>query len=162
MSIIIYTYRDPYKLDKESYWADIKTCPYFCASQTLVNGLRSVYKNDYKAGQVTTLQNLVDAMFESWESTNTIVKQHTDIDNIIAAGLPVLLNETMQNNIKKAFLFNREEVFESIRVMFELNMDVSEILLDKLTPEQLFIVEIYKQILASNKKGDFNLDTNFD
>ena len=130
MSIAIYTYRDPYKLDKETFWTDIKTCPYFCASQTLVNGLRAVYKNDYKAGQVTTLQNLVDTMFESWESTKTIVKQHTDIDNIIAAGLPILLNETMQNNIKKAFLFNREEVFESIRVMFELNMNVSEILMN--------------------------------
>jgi hypothetical protein len=41
-------------------------------------------------------------------------------------------------------------------------MNVSEILLDKLTPEQLFIVEIYKQILASNKKEYFKLETNFD
>ena len=160
MSLLIYTYSNPYKLNEETYWQDIQTCPYFCSSQTLVAGLRSVYSNNYHKGQVATVQKLIEAVFENWESTNTIVKQHTHIDNIITEGLSLSINQTMKENIQKSFLFNREEVFESLRVMFELDMDVSKILLNKLTAEQLFIVEIYKQILYSNKKTDFFLNTN--
>lgn len=162
MSITIYTYRDPYKLNNEPYWDEIKNCPYFCVSQTLVNGLKYLYKKDFVQGRVTTVQNLVEAIFKYWESTACIVKQHTDIDNIIASGLPPVLGSSMQENIARAFLFNREEVFKSIRVMFELNINVNDVLFDKLTPEQIFIVELYKRILASDKKRDFALNDSFD
>ena len=162
MSITIYTYRDPYKLDSEPYWDEIKKCPYFCVSQTLVNGLKYLYKKDFVQGRVTTIQNLTQALFEHWESTSCIVKQHTDIDNIIANGLPPVLGSTMQKNIARAFLFNREEVFKSIRVMFELNINVNDVLVEKLTPEQVFILEVYKRILSSEKKNDFVLNYKFD
>ena len=83
MAIVIYTYRDPYNLDKEPFWEEIKSCPYFCVSQTLVNGLKGLYKNDFFQGRVTTVQNLINNLYSDWESTAGIVKQHTDIDNII-------------------------------------------------------------------------------
>ena len=69
MSIVIYTYIDPYQLPRESYWDEIRTCPYFCAAQTLVNGLRSLYTKDFVQGRVTTVQNLLTALFRDWEST---------------------------------------------------------------------------------------------
>lgn len=162
MAIVIYTYRDPYNLDKEPFWEEIKSCPYFCVSQTLVNGLKGLYKNDFFQGRVTTVQNLISNLYSDWESTAGIVKQHTDIDNIIAAGLPPVLGSNMQENISRAFLFNREEVFESIRVMFELNINTHDILVDKLTPEQKFIVEVYKKIINSDKIKDFFLKSEFD
>lgn len=161
MSIAIYTYRDPYKLNKEAYWDEIKECPYFCVSQTLVNGLKTIYKKDFQQGRVTTIQYLIESLYEYWESTACIVKQHTDIDNIISAGLPPVLGSDMQENIARAFLYNREEVFESIRVMFELNININEIIFDKLTPEQKFIVEVFKKILSSEKKNDFFLKDDF-
>lgn len=162
MAITIYTYRDPYKLNNEPYWDEIKQCPYFCVSQTLVNGLKYLYKKDFVQGRVTTVQNLIESLFKYWESTACIVKQHTDIDNIIANGLPPILGSSMQENIARAFLFNREEVFKSIRVLFELNINVNDVLTEKLTPEQIFIVELYKQILSSDKKKDFALNYSFD
>ena len=55
MSIVIYTYHDPYKIDQETYWKDINNCPYFCAAQTLVNGLRKHYKGKFSGGRVTTV-----------------------------------------------------------------------------------------------------------
>lgn len=162
MSIAIYTYRDPYKLNNEKYWNEIKNCPYFCVSQTLVNGLKTIYKKEFQQGRVTTIQYLIESLFEHWESTACIVKQHTDIDNIISAGLPPVLGSNMQENITRAFLYNREEVFESIRVMFELNINIDDIVIDKLTPEQKFIVEVFKKILFSKKKMDFCLKDDFD
>jgi hypothetical protein len=47
MSIVIYTYSDPYRLKEEPYWDEIKACPYFCAAQTLVNGLKYLYREDF-------------------------------------------------------------------------------------------------------------------
>lgn len=158
MSIAIYTYKDPYKLETEPYWDEIRTCPYFCVSQTLVNGLKKVYKKDFHQGRVTTFQNLIEALYEYWTSTACAVKQHTDIDNIISHNIESLLDGALQQNMVSAFLFNREEVFESLRIMFELKINVQDVLEEKLTPEQKFIVAIYKIILNSGSLSDFIID----
>lgn len=157
MSIVIYTYHDPYKIDQESYWKEIKNCPYFCAAQTLVNGLRKHYKGKFEGGRVTTVKWLTDSLYEDWVSPAWIVKQHTDIDNIIQAGLPTDSTDTEKENIGRAFLFNRDEVFKSIRTMFELNVDLNSILKDNLTKEQEYIVDIYRRICDTDKKADFFL-----
>lgn len=157
MSIVIYTYHDPYKIDQESYWKEIKNCPYFCAAQTLVNGLREHYKGKFEGGRVTTVKWLTDSLYEDWVSPAWIVKQHTDIDNIIQAGLLTDSTDTEKENIGRAFLFNRDEVFKSIRTMFELNVDLNSILKDKLTKEQEYIVDIYRRICDTDKKVDFFL-----
>lgn len=157
MSIVIYTYHDPYKIDQEPYWDEIKNCPYFCSAQTLVNGLRSHYKKKFDGGRVSTVKILTDSLYVDWASTAWIVKQHTDIDNIINSGFSTDLSESERINIGRAFLFNRDDVFTSIRTMFELNVDPSAILKNKLTKEQRFILGIYQKILASEMKKDFYL-----
>lgn len=157
MSIVIYTYHDPYKIDQEPYWNEIKNCPYFCSAQTLVNGLRKHYKGKFDGGRVTTVKILTDSLYEDWASPAWIVKQHTDIDNIINGGLPTALTEIEKRNIGRAFLFNRDDVFESIRTMFELNVDINAVLREKLTKEQEYILDIYEKILSSDKREDFFL-----
>lgn len=160
MSLVIYTYHDPYKIDQEPYWEEINNCPYFCTAQTLVNGLRKHYKGKFDGGRVTTVKWLTDSLYENWASPAWIVKQHTDIDNIINGGLDTELTETEKKNISRAFLFNRDEVFGSIRTLFELNIDLQVVLKDKLTKEQKFILDIYNKIITSDKKSDFLLAEN--
>ena len=64
MSVIIYTYRDPYKLkENKELWREISSCPYFCVAQTLVNGLKAVYGAAFQIGRVTTVKNLTDALY---------------------------------------------------------------------------------------------------
>lgn len=53
MAITIYTYSNPYEINKEPYFASIQNCFQLCVSQTLVNGLCDQYK-DY----ATELQNI--------------------------------------------------------------------------------------------------------
>ena len=163
MSIIVYTYNDPYKLKENiTLWNEIVNCPYFCVSQTLVNGLKSIYGNTFTVGRVTTIKNLTDTLYEKWVNTSCAVKQHTDIDNIIKnyeKDSELTFNEL--ENIKKSFLFNRDEVFNSIRTMFELKLDTNNIIKDLLTPEQKFIVSVYKRIRESSKISDFTLKDNF-
>ena len=106
---------------------------------------------------MTTVKILIDSLYEDWASPAWIVKQHTDIDNIINGGLPAELTEAEKKNISSAFLFNRDDVFASIRTMFELNVDINAVLRDKLTKEQEYILDIYKKILSSDKRVDFFL-----
>lgn len=159
MSIVIYTYSDPYHLPNEPFWEEIKTCPYFCASQTLVNGLKTLYGSDFQQGRVTTVQNLIEAIYPEWEGTAAMVKQHAQLDQIITHGVDQTLDSTAQQNLYNAFLFNREEVFNSVRVLFELNVNPREILYDKLTPEQELILKVYKTIRDSKRHHDFIIES---
>ena len=157
MPIVIYTYHDPYKIDQEPYWNEIKNCPYFCSAQTLVNGLRIHYKGKFDGGRVSTVKTLTNSLYEDWASPAWIVKQHTDIDNIIHGRLSTEFTEEERKNISSAFLFNRDDVFTSIRTLFELNVDINTVLRDKLTKEQEYILDIYKKILSSDLRADFFL-----
>lgn len=163
MSIVIYTYHNPYSLkENQELWNEIVNCPYFCVSQTLVNGLKTLYGKDFQIGRVTTVKNLTDAVYKYWTGTACAVKQHTDIDNIIStASERCGLNANEVENIRKSFLFNRDEVFNSIRTMFELRMDPHNIVEKYLTPEQKFIVFIFNEIINSTKNKDYVLKEDF-
>lgn len=163
MSITVYTYKDPYRLkENKSLWKEISTCPYFCVAQTLVNGLKAVYGDSFKIGRVTTVKNLTDSLYEKWIGTTCAVKQHADLDNIVVGFKENhSLSSSELENVKKSFLFNRDEVFSSIRTMFELRINPESIVDEYLTPEQRFIVEIYNLIINSNMSKDFCLKQDF-
>lgn len=163
MSIVIYSYHNPYSLkDNQELWDEIVNCPYFCVSQTLVNGLKTLYGKDFQINRVTTVKNLTDAVYRYWTGTACAVKQHADIDNIISmASARCGLNADEVENIRKSFLFNRNEVFNSIRTMFELRMNLNNIVEKYLTPEQKFIVFIFNEIINSARNKDFLLKDNF-
>lgn len=163
MSVVIYTYRDPYKLkENKELWKEISSCPYFCATQTLVNGLKAVYGAAFQIGRVTTVKNLTDVLYEKWNGMACAVKQHADIDNIIVNSSDITgISGIELDNVKKSFLFNRDEVFTSIRTMSELKMEPQNIVDKYLTPEQRFIVSVYKKIRASEKVKDFCLEQDF-
>lgn len=163
MSIVIYSYHNPYSLkDNQELWVEIVNCPYFCVSQTLVNGLKTLYGKDFQINRVTTVKNLTDAVYRYWTGTACAVKQHADIDNIISmASERCGLNADEVENIRKSFLFNRNEVFNSIRTMFELRMNPNNIVEKYLTPEQKFIVFIFNEIINSARNKDFLLKDNF-
>lgn len=48
MPFKIYTYEDPYKLDKADFWSEISALPHFCSARTLVNGLKDVLGDSIK------------------------------------------------------------------------------------------------------------------
>lgn len=155
MSITIYTYSDPYRISNEPYWDEIKTCPYFCASQTLVNGLKELYYPFFTQGRVTTIRNLVEALYPEWESSSSMVRQHAALDQIITQGVDQTLVPKIQQNLLTSFVFNREEVFNSIRILFELNVNPADVLIEKLSPEQQFIMKVYQTILHSQALCNF-------
>ena len=51
------------------------------------------------------------------------------MDNLVKAGALAVLKEPMQHNLADVLSFNRENIFQSIRVMAELNINLDEITL---------------------------------
>ena len=61
MSIKIYTYSNPYEIDCEHYWDEIRDAVQFCVSQTMVNGMYQTYP--HKNSQTMAL---VQTGFQNW------------------------------------------------------------------------------------------------
>jgi hypothetical protein len=67
MPFKIYTYEDPYKLNKADFWSEISALPHFCGARTLVNGLKDVL-GDSIEGLICPLDELVthEEVYMQW------------------------------------------------------------------------------------------------
>lgn len=159
MSLSIYTYSNPYELHNEPYWESIKNCAHFCVSQTMVNGLVSVY-DELNCGQVATVQELVEALYPNWFDTKTYIAQYTALTNVLG---DVKANMSLDEwkKIKQALNFNKTRLLDSIRLLFELNIDFGKIKFKKLSDEQMYLVATYRAILRSEYKNLFQMKTHF-
>lgn len=156
MAFSIYTYSNPYEIDKELYWDSIKNCPHFCVSQTMANGIMGTYR-DMTAGKVSTVENLVKGLFSYWESVECKITQYTDIDNAIGQ----LEIPAGDEKIRQALRFNRKDLSNSLRILFELNMSLDEMQTELMSEEQKYLLMIYGAILNSDMRQDFQLKRDF-
>lgn len=154
MSISIYTYSNPYLIDKEPYWDSIKNCAHFCVSQTLVNGMEECYE-ELRKGQVITVEKLVEKMFPKWNDVGTYIEQYACIDRIITDG------KFEDEKIVRSLRFNKRNILDSIRLLVELNFDLRLLNVKELSEEQKYIVAFYKYIFLHEEKQLFQLRQKF-
>lgn len=160
MAIIIYTYSNPYKIDKEPYWSMVKNSFQLCVSQTLVNGLCDQYSDFYK-GKLVTISRFINHLYNEWESDTLAINQRATIDNIIGyMDFHDVVADITSEDIINSLRRNRSYVLESIRIMFELGMDSNNIKKSELTYEQKCVVAIYEELINTNNKY-FILRTDF-
>lgn len=164
MAIIIYTYSNPYKINREQYWALVKNSFHLCVSQTLVNGLCDQYREFYK-GKLTTIDRFINKLFLDWESDEVEISQRAYIDNVIdyMSFREYVDDDLSEEDIKLSLKRNRSYVLKSLRVMFELGMNPDNIREDCLTYEQKCIVGLFKELMTSGSslfslKNDFTKD----
>lgn len=164
MAIIIYTYSNPYKINREQYWALVKNSFHLCVSQTLVNGLCDQYREFYK-GKLTTIDRFINKLFLDWESDAVEISQRAYIDNVIdyMSFREYVDDDLSEEDIKLSLKRNRSYVLKSLRVMFELGMNPDNIREDCLTYEQKCIVGLFKELMTSGSslfslKNDFAKD----
>lgn len=156
MPFCIYTYNNPYEIDKEIFWDLIKNCPHFCVSQTMANGMMTTYKVLAK-GKVSTIDRFVKSLFSYWESTECKIKQYTDVDKAIDQ-LKLVRNK---EKIRQSLRFNRKELVNSLRILFELGMDMVDMKTDLMTEEQRYLVQLYQIIKESELCQNFKLKRQF-
>lgn len=156
MPFSIYTYSNPYEINKELYWDFIKNCPHFCVSQTMANGMIETYE-EMTAGKVSTVGNLVNSLFPYWESTECKIKQYTDIDKAIGR----LEFPENGDKVRQSLRFNRKDLSNSLRILFELDMNIEEMRVDLMSEEQKHLIRLYRIIRETDMIHDFNLKRHF-
>lgn len=160
MPIKIYTYTNPYKINEEVYWNEITNCPYFCVAQTLVNGLKVVYPDQYRGSRVQTIKSFTDQLFAQWESDLKKVRQLNCIEYIISSNSDIF-NQEESSNFKRAFLANPTDLLKSVRILFELDIETNNLDLHSLDDEIQYLIKLYEIIKRSPYDKEFQIDDEF-
>ena len=151
MSIKIYTYTNPYTLEEEEFWDDIRCCPQFCVSQTLVNGFRGTYDCFNENLNITTIKNLINLLYKQWDDFGTKIKQMIEVDNAI--GILQIEGDHVES-VRKSLYNNAKNIANSLRILAELNLNPFDFKTDNINIDQKYLVDIYK-IIFSNPHSSF-------
>lgn len=147
MAIKIYTYANPYEIDRESYWNEIKDCPQFCVSQTMVNGMEVTYPDFAKRMQLTTIRNLLNVLYQDWEEKSTRVRQMMEVD----AAIQTVTQMEADASVQTSLAYNTISLVNCIRMFQELGLQSSVFTTEHLNVDQKYLVSIYQQILQRSK-----------
>lgn len=162
MSLSIYTYSNPYDINNEPYWESIRDCAHFCVSQTMVNGLQSVY-SELRKGQLATVDKLMKTLYSKWNDTKTYIKQYAAISNILKGLEKASYNgsDEEKQRVLQALSFDKTHILDSVRLMFEMNILFEHIKKKDLTEEQKYLVVVYREILKGEYRELFSVTHSF-
>lgn len=122
----IYTYADPYNLDKADFWDEISTLPHFCGARTLVNGLKNVMGDSIK-GLICNLDALVDHkdVYRNW--TDNIGLRLQQYSTLSAAFKQLVENGKLKKEFHLALSQNQNYFLEAIRLFIELDIPAASL-----------------------------------
>ena len=143
MAMRIYTYANPYEIDCEPFWNEIKDCAHFCVSQTMVNGLNQTYPTLKNKKTIVTIRTLINCLYENWEDINVNVRQIMEVDNAISE---LSFKTSSLENVKRSLIFNTKSIVSCIRMFKELGLDSKRMSKNELNIDQQYLVELYKII----------------
>ena len=143
MPFKIYTYEDPYQLDRADFWPEISTLPHFCSARTLVNGLKDVL-GDKIEGLICPLDDLVrhEDVYMQWTDNISLrIQQYS----VFSAKFKQLLEK---RKISKPFYMaleqNQGHFLEAVRLFIELGIRASAVDGSKGNTEQKLFVYMLK------------------
>ena len=149
MPFKIYTYEDPYKLDKTDFWSEISALPHFCSARTLVNGLKDVL-GDHIEGLICPLDDLVEHKEVYMQWTNNISRRIQQYSAFSAAFKQLLEKHKISKPFYMALDKNQSHFLEAIRLFIELDINASAIDCSKGNTEQKLFVYMLKKVQGSD------------
>lgn len=149
MPFKIYTYEDPYKLDKADFWSEISALPHFCSARTLVNGLKDVLGDNIK-GLICPLDELVqhEEVYMQW--TDNISLRVQQYSAFSSAFKQLLEKRRISKPFHMALEQNQNHFLEAIRLFIELDISASAIDGSKGNTEQKLFVHMLKKAQESS------------
>lgn len=144
MPFKIYTYEDPYKLDKADFWSEIAALPHFCGARTLVNGLKDVF-GDKITGLICSLDELVEHEEVYMQWTDNISRRVQQYGAFSAAFKQLLEKRKISKPFHMALEQNQNHFLEAVRLFIELDIPASAIDGSKGNTEQRLFVHMLKQ-----------------
>lgn len=149
MPFKIYTYEDPYKLDKADFWNEISALPHFCGARTLVNGLKDVLGDSIK-GLMCPLDELVthEEVYRQW--TDNISLRIQQYSAFSSAFKQLLEKRRISKAFHMALEHNQNHFLEAVRLFIELDINASAIDGSKGNTEQRLFVHMLKKAQESS------------
>ena len=128
MDIKIFTYSNPYQFMVHPLKEKIENCIQFCASQTMVNGLMSVYGGDrseslLKKGQLFPVDKLVEGIYDKWNDNGRKISQFNRVDHVLKT---INLTGDSLDLVNNSLNLNIQAYTESLRLLFELGIKPEE------------------------------------
>ena len=141
----IYTYADPYNLDKADFWTEISSLPHFCVSRTLVNGLKENLRDSIH-GLLCPLDDFVSHESVYYQWTNNIslrVRQHSELTKLFKKCYDTgEIDEQFYLSLQQ----NESRFLEAIRLFIELGIPASSLDGQKGNPEQKLFVSLLEEL----------------
>lgn len=148
MPFKIYTYEDPYELDKADFWEEIESLPHFCSARTLVNGMKDVLGDNIK-GLICPLDDLVEHEEVYMQWTDNISLRVQQYSALSAAFKHLLDKGKISKPFHMALTQNQNHFLEAIRLFVELDIKSSAIDGNKGNTEQKLFVYMLKKAQES-------------
>lgn len=148
MPFKIYTYEDPYKLDKTDFWSEISALPHFCGARTLVNGLKDVLGENIR-GLICPLNELVEHEEVYMQWTDNISLRVQQYSAFSTAFKQLLEKRKISKPFHMALEQNQNHFLEAVRLFIELGINASAIDGSKGNAEQKLFVHMLKQAQQS-------------
>ncbi len=145
----IMTYCDPYRLNEAHYWPLIKEAPHLCVSQTMVNGLESLYLNKF-GSVICTVEDVLTKLYSNWVNTETYIAQFVELSRLIEDRRGKISEE-----LYSALQFSQKELLQSLRCLCELRLEPNEFNTCNITQEQSFLLDVFKEISAKGEDSTF-------
>jgi len=130
----IYTYANPFNMDAEPFWDEIRHAPHFCVSQTLVQGLCRHYGR-HAFNYICTADKIINALYPEWyQSVELKIEQYVSVSRQIE-----LVGE---QSLAKAFKFNQQALVDAFRFALTLGIDPTGFNRDKVQKEQATFLDM--------------------
>lgn len=141
MPFKIYTYEDPYKLDKTDFWNEISALPHFCSARTLVNGFKDVLGDKIK-GLICPLDDLVEHedVYKEW--TDNISRRIQQYSAFSTRFNQLLAKQRISKPFHMALEQNQNHFLEAVRLFIELDISASSVDRSKGNTEQRLFVDM--------------------
>lgn len=143
----ILTYTDPRDIDKMYYWNNIKKYPHLCISQTLVQGLSQKYGRT-EFTYLCTIESFMKEFYKEWKSDKTSLEQYINLLNEI--------DKIKNEKIKKSIKFNKSDIFNSIKMLFESDIKNEDIDFSSVNTEQNELLNLYNNLKNNENWNKLN------
>lgn len=153
MPFKIYTYTDPYSLNKADFWDSIKTFPHFCVSRTLVNGFVDVMQDSIE-GLICQFDDFVnhEQIYRNWTQNISLrIQQYSYLTSVFKG---MLSRGEIDESFFSALQQNQNKFLDALRLFIELNISASALHPELANKEQRLFIAILAQI-QTNKNNLF-------
>ena len=138
----IYTYADPYQINKTDFWDEIQGYPQLCASRTMVNGLMSVMPDSIVALTCPLDDIVKNRIFSNWENNIGIrIQQYGMLSELYRRWKK---KNRLSDIYYSALSHNKDSMLDALRLFIELGIEAKALDASRLNMEHRMFVYMLK------------------